>query len=234
MSDTTTPDGRDRPLPVQGSLDEEAMTAARDEAIALLSECFARDVLTMEDFERRADLAHGARTVAELGAAIDGIPTGALQAQAGGPAAAAAPGVSTKPHDHAIAAFSETKRQGRWIPAQRNTVVAAWGSAVIDLREALMGPGQTVVSAFAFMGAVEVIVPPGMHVDCSGSAVFGAFEEQREFAPVPVGLGAPTVRVEGFALFGSVAVERRQVDESRREARMRRRREKRERKRLRR
>ncbi len=229
MSDTRSADQHDRALPTEGSVEEDPLAAAREETITVLSECFARDILTVEDFERRAELVHGARTMADLGTAIEGVRSGDLPARAGAAAGAAA---QVRPRDHSVAVFAETKREGQWIPARRNTAVAVMGSAVIDLREALLGPEQTVVSAIAFMGGVEVIVPPGVRVECSGSAVFGAFEQRREFTPFAGGLDAPLVRVEGFAMFGSVEIEHRRPGESRREARRRRKREKKERKRL--
>ena len=242
MTDPKLPASPERILREEGLGDEDALAAARDETITLLSECFARDVLTVEDFERRVGLVHGARTLAELGAAIEGIRTGGLSAQAGGEAAGAlrraapgaAPFMSAGDHDRAIAVFGETKREGAWTPARRNTVVAAMGSAVIDLREAHLGPHQTVVNAFAFMGGVEVIVPPGVHVECSGSAIFGSFERRKEYATALVAPDAPTVRITGFAMFGGVEIEQRLAGETRREAKRRRRREKKELKRLRR
>ena len=154
-----------------------------------------------------------------------------------GPAPAAAPNLAHAPsardYDRAIAIFGETKREGAWTPARSNTVVAAMGSAVIDLREAYLDPHRTVVSAFAFMGGVEVIVPPGVHVECSGSAIFGGFEQRKEYMSSPVDPGAPVVQVSGFAVFGGVEIEQRLVGETRREAKRRRRREKKELKRLR-
>ena len=242
MTDPKSPESPERILREEGVGDEDALAAAREETITLLSECFARDVLKVEDFERRAGLVHGARTMAELGAAIEGIRTIGLSARAGGEAAGAlrraapgaAPVMSVGDHDRSIAVFGETKREGAWTPARRNTVVAAMGSAVVDLREAYLGPHQTVVNAFAFMGGVEVIVPPGVHVECSGSAIFGSFERRKEYATALVAPDAPTVRITGFAMFGGVEIEQRLAGETRREAKRRRRREKKELKRLRR
>lgn len=217
MSNPESTAQHDRALPAE----EDPLAAAREETITVLSECFARDMLTVEEFERRAGLVHGARTIADLGTAIEGMRTEALPARTGHTA-------RPRPHDRSIAVFAETKRQGRWTPARQNTVVAVMGSAVIDLRDALLNSGPTVVSAIAFMGGVEVIVPPGVRVECSGSAVFGAFEQRREFAPDAAGPDAPMVRVDGFAMFGSVEIEHRRPGESRREAKRRRRREKKE------
>ena len=214
---------------------------AREKAIDLLSECFARDMLSVEDFERRVSLAHAAGSMVELGGAIEGLGTGAgvVTAQEdGSPAnlarrAPAATLAEVRATDRAVAVFGETKRVGQWVPGRSNTVVAVMGSAVIDLREARLGPGHTTFSVLAFIGSVEVLVPPGLHVQCRGSAVFGSFG-QRESSPAPVAPDDPLVRVEGFSVFGSVEIETRQVGESRREARRRRRQEKKQRRRLRR
>ena len=241
MSEGKSPEPGERILQEEGLVEEDALSAAREETITVLSECFARDVLTIEEFERRAELVHGARTMAELGTAIEGIRTGGLPARAGGAAPGSLRRVGPVPafaapatdYDRAIAVFGETKREGAWTPARRNTVVAAMGSAVIDLREAHLGPGQTVVTAFAFMGGVEVIVPPGVHVECSGSAIFGGFEQRKEYATALVAPDAPAVRITGFAMFGGVEIEQRLAGETRREAKRRRRREKKELKRLR-
>ena len=78
------------------------------------------------------------------------------------------------------------------------------------------------------MGSVEIIVPPGLYVECAGSAVMGSFEEQRQVEATPFGAGAPYLRVDGFALLGSVEIKYRYAGESKREARRRRRSEKRE------
>ncbi len=236
MSDERYPK-RGEPLPPDVGLeDDDPLASAREEAIEVLSECFARDLLTIEDFERRAGLAHGARTMTDLGAAIDGIETGGAAAAARqNPSLArlqrATPGLPAahiRPSDLAIAVFGETKRAGQWIPARRTNAVAVMGSAVLDLREAQFGPGETAISAFAVMGSVEIIAPPGLYVECAGSAVMGTFEEQRQVAATPFSPDAPFLRVDGFALMGSVEIKYRYAGETKREARRRRRLEKRD------
>lgn len=214
---------------------------AREKAIDLLSECFARDMLTVEDFERRVSLAHAAGSMAELGSAIEGLETGtgagAAQGDRSPPnmvhATVAAPLAEVRAADRAVAVFGETKRAGRWVPATRNTVVAFMGSAVIDLREARFGPGGATFSVVAAMGSVEILVPPGVNVRCGGSAVFGNFG-QRGPGPASVAPDSPAIRVDGLSVFGSVEIEIRHPGESRREARRRRRLEKKRRRRLRR
>lgn len=235
--------GTERPI----SLDE-----ARDKAIDLLSECFAQDRVTMEEFERRVTLAQEAGTIPELGKALEGLrggvqgvgtvvagATGASEAVRSDDLAAVArmgadlPAGRIRPTDRAVAVFSETKRSGPWIPARRNTLAAVMGSMVLDLREALLGPGETLFTVTAVMSSVELIVPPGLHIECSGSAILGSFE-QRGTRSVLASGDMPLVRIDGFAVLSSVEIEYRHPGESKREARRRRRREKRERRRLRR
>jgi len=234
MSDAAEPAGAKPAAPIK--LDD-----AREKAIDLLSECFARDLLDVEDFERRIGRAHAAGSMAELGEAIEGLGTrgGGELPQADGSlvnivrTTVAATVAEVTATDRVVAVFAETRRSGQWVPARRNTAVAVMGSVVIDLREARLGPGHTAFSVLAFMGSVEVLVPPGLHVQCGGSAVFGSFE-RRESAPAPAALGDPVIRVDGFSVFGSVEIETRYPGESKREARRRRRLEKKERRRLRR
>lgn len=214
---------------------------ARERAIDVLSEFFARDMLTVEEFERRVSLAHSAEAVADLGRAIEGLGSG----DRGGPpqtdgssrniarTVSAATQAEVAAADRAVAVFGETKRTGRWVPARRNTVVAVMGSVVIDLREARFGPGGTAISALTVLGSVEILVPPGVDVQCGGSAVLGSFE-RRGAEPAHVAPDAPLVRVDGFSVLGSVEVETRHPGESKRQARRRRRKEKKRRRRLRR
>lgn len=221
-----------------------SMDEAREKAIDLLSECFAQDRVTMEDFERRVTLAQEAGSLPELGKALEGLRGGsqgtvaAGAVQAGDLAAVARMGADLpagriRPTDRAVAVFSETKRSGPWIPARRNTIAAVMGSMVLDLREALLGPGETLFTVTAVMSSVEVVVPPGLHIECSGSAILGSFE-QRGIRSVLASGDMPLVRIDGFAVLSSVEIEYRHPGESKREARRRRRREKKERRRLRR
>lgn len=216
---------------------ETALAEAKEESIDVLAECFARDMLTVEDFERRVSIVHAAGTMPELAKAVDGIRTGG-PADSSPPRSASVealqrmtpdvPAGRVRANDRAVALFGETKRMGRWIPARQNTFVAALGSAVVDLREALLGPGECRIQAVAFMGSVEILVPPGLHVQCAGSAILGSFGEQPGDRAAPLDPDAPFVRIDGLAVLGSVEVHSRHPGESKKQARRRLRREKKE------
>lgn len=213
------------------------MEAAKSRAVDLLAESFAQDKLTMEDFERRVALVHQAESMAELEGAVGDLPAGGASG-AGPPTLPQAPKplppARVRESDRAVAVFGEAKRSGRWMPARRTRVVSVFGSAVLDLREATLVPGEYTLTAWTVLGSVDVIVPPGVVVECAGSAILGNFEQLDE-GPVDVALaptGATVVRVEGMAVLGSVEVVVRYPGESKREARRRRRIEKKNRRRL--
>lgn len=220
------------------------LPSAKEEAIDVLAECFAQDMMTVEDFERRVSIVHAAGSMSELSEAVAGIRTRGAETRPQGEQRAQiealqrmrpdVPAQRVRDSDRAIAVLGNTKRAGRWVPARRNTAMSVLGSVVIDLREALLGPGECKFSVATFMGSVEILVPPGLHVDCAGSAVLGSFgEELRRDQEAPLDPDAPRVRIDGVAVLGSVEVEDRRVGETKREARRRLRREAKENKRLR-
>lgn len=217
------------------------LSSAREEAIDVLAECFAQDLMTVEDFERRVSIAHAAESMHDLGEAVAGIRTrGVATAQGRERDRVEAlqrmrpdvPAGRVRGSDRAIAVLGSTKRAGNWMPARRNTAVAVLGAVVLDLREALLGPGECTFSVAAFMGSVEILVPPGLHVECAGSAVLGEFGGQpRRDVQAPLDPEAPTVRIDGIAVLGSVEIEYRRPGESKRDAKRRLRREAKEHKR---
>ncbi len=215
--------------------DHTPLGPTRQVTIDALCEHFANDVMTVEEFERRIDVAHGAASVEELRALLRDLPGGGLPAVAGGATSAGvSKGYSTALPEHvrengyAVAIFGGTRRAGRWTPARVNTTIAICGGAEIDFREAALGPGVTELNVFAMWGGVEVIVPPGLNVESHGMGIMGGFEQAMDpaFSPDPL---APTLRISGVALMGGVDITVRQVGESSRDARRRRRHERRER-----
>lgn len=218
------------------------LAEAKEEAIDVLAECFAHDLMPVEDFERRVSIVHAAASMPELSEAVEGIRTRGGGAAEGGQRAKVealqrmrpdVPAGRVRPSDRAIAVLGSTKRAGNWVPARRNSVVSVLGSTTLDLREALLGPGECTFSVAAFLGSVEIIVPPGLHVECAGSAVLGSFgEEMRRDLRATLDPDAPRVRIEGIAVLGSVEIEYRRSGESKRQARRRLRTEARENKRL--
>lgn len=97
------------------------------------------------------------------------------------------------------------------------------GGAGLDFREALLPPGETEITIIAIMGGAEIIVPPGMRVDCQGIAIMGGFDHMDE--AVNLDPSAPVLKITGFALMGGVEIQVRAPGESAKDAKLRRREE---------
>jgi hypothetical protein len=108
-----------------------------------------------------------------------------------------------------VSMFSDNKKIGRWELPRHMRVLAVFGSATIDLRQAYVSHGVSVIEALAIFGNIEVIVPPEIAVECDGDAVMGSFtlkRAKRGPASLSAPLGAPVVRVTGDAYAASVEV----------------------------
>lgn len=175
----------------------------RERTIERLCAHFAQDHLEAEELEQRIDRAHQAASAAELDALLAGLP--ALDA-APSPDRSRLP---TRPVDRQqiVATFGRgAERRGRWAPSTQLSVVAVMGGVVLDFREAQLTAGVTDVNVLAVMGGVQIVVPPGLHVDSSGIDIMGGFE-QVGAGRFPVDSSAPVLRIRGVALLGGVEIE---------------------------
>ncbi len=205
-----------------------ALRDGRERVIAVLSDAFAQDLLEVDVFEHRLDLAHRARTLGELEALTADLPAPAE------PAAGAAPtqALAVRPPQQValtqqaperrkiINVLSGTERRGSWVVPRHLRVVSVLGGTKLDFREAVFAGGVSEVSIFSLLGGTEILVPPGLAVEMEGSGVLSGFEHlsRSSAAPDP---DAPLLRISGFAILGGVTVETRLPGESSRESRRR-------------
>lgn len=220
----------------------------RQRAVDVLCEAFADDVMTVEEFERRVEVAHDAASVEELRALLADLPQeryALTRSRDSGGARARAmdrPGHLARTFPSPARARLEEvpersflggvmgggSRKGPWIPARWNGCVAVMGGVEMDFREAIFPPGVTQVHVFAFWGGIELVVPPGVRVESSVVGVMGGFDEKRTVAPTD-DPDAPTLRIAGLAMMGGIDLQVRYPGETSKDAR---RRVKEERKRL--
>jgi hypothetical protein len=204
-----------------------ALRDRRSQVIAQLSEGYASDLLDVDELDRRLDLAHGARTLAELDALVDDL--GAATSKA------LVQTASTAIDDPQRAAssklrviFGSVQRRGRWSVSNRVNVSVLFGDTELDFREASLGPGVTTIDIGVNFGNLEVVVPPWLAVDVDVSSMFGNVEERHRVPPHSEP-GQPVLRFVGVVRFGNLEISTRLPGETARDAR---RREKGERKRL--
>lgn len=202
---------QDRPAP--------ALAATRERTVQALIKHFGDDRLTVSEFERRLDAAHQARTRDELAALLRDLPVLEREtrpAVAGSTDVAKRPSGTVSPEERrsardsvVVAIMGGAKRAGRWTPPPHLHAFTFWGGITLDFRDANLPREVTNVAAYAIMGGIEIIVPPGTRVENAGFALMGGFETDAVNDATDVASG-PLLRVSGVALMGGVEIKVRE------------------------
>ena len=182
------------PLPVP-------LNAERERTIDELSVRFAHDALSIEELERRLELAYRATSVAELRAlTADLVPATAA------PVPNAATGALTGEfveRGRMLSIMSDSKRRGPWVVPHRMELVSVMASTTLDFTEALMPTGIVDIHLRGLMTEVKIIVPPDVYVVNRASSLMSNVEEDTDVTPPP---GAPVIRLSGWVTMANVVV----------------------------
>ena len=81
------------------------------------------------------------------------------------------------------------------------------GGCDMDLRSAEIEGPEVEITAFAFWGGINIIVPEGFDVDLRGFSFMGG--RSLRLKDVPIVPGSPRIIVRGFAVMGGIEVKSR-------------------------
>jgi hypothetical protein len=174
----------------------------RDRVVKLLSEAFANDRLSVDELDRRLALVYRAQSLPELDVLLDDplAPGMSLAEQL----RVVASDAVVPDRGVAAAIMGAFEAKGGWLVPRELKVWAVAGGGELDLREARFAPGLTRIDVVAFMGGVDLQLPPGVRVEITGAGFLGGFQhETGEPVEDPY---APVVRVSGLAFAGAVDV----------------------------
>jgi hypothetical protein len=176
----------------------------RDLTLDRLSEGFARDELSLEDFESRVDRAYAARAEGELRGLVADLAEPQEAALARAPEVLLASPRVADGERLALAVFGNIERRIGGRLGARTRVLSVFGNVELDLRELRLPPGVTELHVRAVFGNIELTVPPSIAVECQGSPIFGSFATLDR---VPHdSSGQAVLRIVGHAVFGNVEV----------------------------
>lgn len=100
-----------------------------------------------------------------------------------------------------VAIFDGIDLESRASAFRGGSMLAWYGGIAADLRQATLAPGGATLTVHALFGGVAVRVPEGWRVESTASAFAGGVETKGSDEE-----DAPTLSVDGFALFGGIAV----------------------------
>ena len=185
----------------------------REQVIQTLCAHFAQDNLSTQELEARFEHAYKAGTSAELRALVAGLPALPPDVAPPAPLYAFAPDGRPDPAEKRhLVVMSTVRKKGQWTPARHNSVTCVMGNAKFDLREALILHGETHFELNVVMGEVELIIPPGLRVECDGFAFMGEFDDSHSEGLAPS--NAPVIRVTGTVIMGAARIRTRLPGES--------------------
>ena len=193
------PEIPERPPPApEGSDGTTPAEVERERAIARLTDSFARDELTVDEYERRVSLVYGAGTRSELERAGANLP-------------------AVRPPEPELAALplevtsilSNVVRPGPPVLPKRLRMRSWAGNIELDLSGAQVEPGVTEIEVDVVLGNLEVELPRHVYVDDQTNVLLGSFENPRAGAGAstpPAETPATVVRFRGRVLLGNVSV----------------------------
>ncbi len=195
----------------------ESLRRERALARTLLADGYADDHIDQDELDRRLERVEHATSIAELQAL-----TAELRPVASSTALVPMTG---QPAQQLPVLFGSIERVGAWQVAARTYVRVIFGSAVLDLRQAILPSGATEIEieVNVVCGSLELIVPPGWLIDNRCGAVLAAVEQDE--GHVTAEDERRVLRVSGRVVLGSLSVFERLPGEGAWRARQRRRRE---------
>ena len=192
--------------------------ADRNKVAEVLRQAAGDGRIDFDELDERLDATFAAKTYADLVPITLDLPAHVAQhesardhlvEQSGHVTPAHRSGVpAATMHDSTWVVMGESKRRGAWLVPERHAAFALMGTVLLDLREASFAGPHVTITAGAIMGEVRVLVDAHTHVVLDGIPIMGEFTQGKDKTPARLGRDSPTVSIKGFALMGSVTVER--------------------------
>jgi hypothetical protein len=119
-----------------------------------------------------------------------------------------------QPTGGVVSFLSSTERQGRWALPRHFRALAVLGHIELDLRDADIGFGVSLIEAVAVMGNIEITIPPDVAVESDGDSLLGSFVvKYKGRMTAAAATGLRTIRITGTAYASSVEINVKGPDE---------------------
>ncbi len=185
-------------------MSERVADADRDRTVTQLREHVVEGRLTLDEFSDRVGQALQARTRGDLVTVMADLPQTTQVAQTLPEPTTTAPRKKGRWH---VAVMSGHSTKGRWRISGKTNAVAVMGGCEMDLRRAELEGPEIEITAVAFWGGIDILVPEGFDVELRGFSFMGG--RDLRLRDVPIVPGSPRIVVRAFAIMGGIDVKSR-------------------------
>jgi hypothetical protein len=113
-----------------------------------------------------------------------------------------------------VSFLSSNEKEGRWHLPRQFRALAVMGNVELDLRQAEIGYGLSVIEAVAVMGNIEITISPDITVESDGDSLLGTFVLKYDGRANPAAANRDKViRVIGTAYLSAVTIHVKGPDE---------------------
>lgn len=186
------------PLPI-------ALPQFREQTIEALSNHFAADRLSIEEFEHRVSAVYAATTADAVRMQITDLQPEPAVPSVAADALRVTPslGTSSLAEQNVSVILGNHERAGQLTVPARLNIRCVLGNVELDLRDATFTAPVTEIVADAVLGNIELTVPAGVRVESEGNSMLGSFAST---GSVPSGAADVVIRLKGAAVLASVEV----------------------------
>lgn len=180
--------------PLNNSIDQK-----REEAIDFLTDCFARDILTTSEYEKRVEGVHAAGSPVEIDTLLEDLRRTSTPANVNSGRDITA-GRDTQ---RLIAVLGSQHLKGDWLKKDNVLIQTVLGSMRCDLREVRLFAVNR-IQIYSFMAEIKIIVPPGVALVSNVSPILAEIKRKdRNPEQLP---GAPVIEIGGLAIMSEVKI----------------------------
>jgi DUF1707 SHOCT-like domain len=187
---------------------DRPLESLREETVDQLIMNYGHGRLSREAFERRLDSALDAKShdallelARDLDLKVDTEYTTQKKAELGVRVEPAA--VDAGEVEHMINIFSGTHRRGEWDVPREIRMINIFGGSDLDFSSARFSAKTTRITMFCLFGGASFYVREGIRTVSKAVCIFGGIDNR---APSTSDGDAPTIVIEGLALFGGAHI----------------------------
>jgi len=105
--------------------------------------------------------------------------------------------------DHVVNVFSGSSRSGAWRVAKETRIFGLFSGTDIDLSDAQLTHKTVHIKVYSLFSGVDIYVPENVNVMSKAFCVFGGIDNNTQST---VDRNAPTIVIEGFAIFSGIDI----------------------------